>query len=141
MDLVGFGKLAFDVIVKGQTTQLMERLVILIVIFGVAIGITYLGIQAAKWGNPIAILQVYTYLYAFLMAITYTTVAIVLNSRNYSQNVYVGFWAIIIAELTAFVILRQTSNTRDSGWFAVPIVFATLVHFGLILWTYIINQT
>ena len=81
MDLVGFGKLAFDVIINKETTQLFERILVLTVIFGVAIGVTLLGVQAVKWGNPMLILRIYTYLYAFLVAITYASIVFVSSFR------------------------------------------------------------
>lgn len=138
VDVIGLTVVALNVIARGQTAQMWERFVILGALFFAALGLLLLGARGAKVDSATAVIRAYTYIYALLAAITYACIAWVLTTGQYTMDVYIGFWAIMIALLVAFGILRYVSKTEDRGWFSVPMFTATIWHFVLLVAVYIV---
>jgi hypothetical protein len=57
---------------------------------------------------------------------------------SFTPEEYLGFWILILAQLISFAILHRVSNVTDIGWFSIPLVVATLVHFCLIVFRFVI---
>ncbi len=139
-DSIGLAVLAAGVIFVGQTAQLWERFLILGTLFVAAIGLLLLGARGMKLDSSRAVMRFYAYVYAFLAAISYACVALILTLGDYSPAVYVGFWAILMVELIAFGILRFISKPTDHGWFAVPLGASTIWHGVLLVFVFVIMR-
>lgn len=137
-DVVGLGAVAIAVVFGGQTVGIWERFVILVALFVAALGLLLLGARGAKVDSATKVIRFYTYVYAILAAVTYACIAWVLATGEYTMDVYIGFWIIMVALLVAFGVLRFVSKTEDQGWFSVPMGTATIWHFVLLVAVYVV---
>lgn len=135
-DVIGVAAWAARLLFQGDASQLWVQLVVLVTLFVFAVGLVLLGTSITKVDSAQKIMQAYTHTFSILAAFTYLCMSYILSSASYEGSTYLGFWILMLAELGGFLVLRLVSRTRDQGWFAVPLITATLCHYILLVWKY-----
>jgi hypothetical protein len=126
---------------SGQVEQLWQRFLILAALFFAAIGLMLVGAKGTRLDSAKEVIKFYTYVYSILTAVSYALIAYILSMGTYTFQTYIGFWALLLAQLAAFGILRYFGRATDRGAFALPLITANLFHYTLLVVQYVILRT
>jgi hypothetical protein len=141
VDSIGLAMLAGNLILSGQVEQLWQRFLILAALFFAAIGLMLVGAKGTRLDSAKEVIKFYTYVYSILTAVSYALIAYILSMGTYTFQTYIGFWALLLAQLAAFGILRYFGRATDRGAFALPLITANLFHYTLLVVQYVILRT
>ena len=139
--LVAFGGLIYRLIIAQNTEGLGWSLALLALIFTFSASLNAVNAHASKTGSAQKFVQFLTYLYSVLVGLAYEAIVYqLLTSPRTGAKTYLGFWAILVACIVAFGVLRWISQLQDQGWLAIPIVVATLLHYTLMIIRYFLGE-
>lgn len=137
-DVLGIGKLAYDIVIVGNLADIGFKLVVLVIVFLFGIG---LGIVAIKgFGNMSVLLlgRFFAWVYIAIACLSYLGVIFALRQQTYDVNTYVAFILVMLAQLLAVkaihLVLRDSIDIQQ---YSIPVLAVCLVHAVLILYTYV----
>jgi len=137
-DILGIGKVVYEVVVIGNLSDLGFKILVLFVVFIFGIG---LGMVSLKGFGNLSIIQMgkfYAWLYIFLICLTYLGIAFVLRQHEYNVTTYTAFVVLIIAQLLAVKTIGSAlENQIDTKQFSIPILSICLIHGILVVYTYV----
>lgn len=141
-DILGIGKLAYDVVIARDLTDLGFRLIILVLIFLFGVG---LGVIAIKgFGNMwvLHMAKLYSWVYVAIACLSYLGIAFSLRIQSYAFSTYLAFIVIVASQLLAIKGIQiALEDDIDLRQFSIPILTVCLVHAILILYTYVFAAT
>jgi hypothetical protein len=137
-NLVGLGRLAYDVVIAGAATNLVIKVLILDLVFALGLGLGTLS--RGRFGSPAfgPFARVYTWVYLAFTWVTYLLITLRVNSQEYSLLQYLTLVFLLGAELLVIAALRLAVPDRTIGYFAVPMLAIVLFHLVLIVYRYVI---
>src|SRR3972149_1576313 len=137
-DILGIGKLAYDVIVAGQLVDLAFKLMVLVVVFLFGTGLGVLGIKGFRSIPSLYVIaRFYSWVYLAIACLSYLGIAFTLYTRNYTFGTYVAFVSVIQTELLAIYALHVVIPKHDLRHFSIPILAVCSAHVILIVYTYV----
>jgi hypothetical protein len=136
-DILGIGKLAYDVIVVRQLSNLGFKLVVLVLVFLFGIGLGVISIKGFQNTNLLTIAEFYAWVYVAIACLSYLGIALSLNRQGYTFGTYVAFVLVIVAELLAMYALHVVIDDHDIRQYSIPILSICLVHAILIVYAYV----
>ncbi|MGC9424118.1 hypothetical protein [Vibrio sp.] len=83
-DILGLGKLAYDVIVQGNVNDLLIKVLILALAFLFGIGLGYLGVRGFRNTTIPSVARLYAWIYLGIACTSYFGVAVVLNRQDFT---------------------------------------------------------
>ena len=137
INLVGLGRIAYDVVIAGAATNLLVKVLILDLVFAFGLGLGTLS--RSRFGSPAfgPFARVYTWVYLAFTWVTYLLITLRVNSQEYSVLQYLTLIFMLGVELLAIAALRLVVTDRTIGYFAVPMLAIVLFHLALIVYRYI----
>jgi hypothetical protein len=136
-DILGIGKVAYDVIVQGQLADLGFKLVVLVIVFLFGIGLGVISIRGFQNTSLLVIARFYAWVYVAIVCLSYFGVALLLHRQCYNLGTYVAFVLVILAELLAVAALHVVIEEHDIRQFSIPVLTVCLVHAILVVYAYI----
>jgi hypothetical protein len=137
-DVLGIAKLAFDVIVLGNLTDLGIRLVILVVVFFFGIFLGAVSLRGNGNTSLLTISKYFAWLYVTLACLSYIGIAFFLVGQEYNYSIYLAFVLIIATELLAVKFLQLAIGPGlNMRFFAFPILASCALHAILVILQYI----
>ena len=137
INLLGVARLAYDVVVLGDVSGLVVKVVILAIVylFGLGLG----TVSYRRFGNAAfpQFATVYAWAYLALTCLTYLGATFRVSLHDYSLLLYGAFLFIILLELAAVIALRLFIPGKVIGVFAIPMIAIVLFHLGLVVYQYI----
>ena len=137
-DILGLGKLAYDVIVQGNVNDLLVKVLILVLAFLFGIGLGYLGVRGFRDTTIPSIARLYAWIYLGITCASYFGVAVVLNRQDFSFVTFLAFVLVITAELLAILGLHLVIEELDLRLLSIPIFSVSAFHIILVLYRYIL---
>lgn len=134
---MGIGKLAYDVIVERELSDLGFKLVVLVLVFLFGIGLGVVSIKGFQNTNLLMIAQFYAWIYVAIACLSYFGIAFALNQKGYTFGTYVAFILVIAVELLAMYALHVVIDNHDIRQYSIPILTVCLVHGILIVYSYV----
>jgi hypothetical protein len=141
INLLGIARLAYDVVVLGDVSGVVVKVVILAIvyIFGLGLGaVSYRRFENAAFPQ---FATVYAWAYLALTCLTYLGATFRVSLHDYSLLLYGAFLFIILLELGAVIALRLFIPGKAIGVFAIPMIAIVLFHLGLVVYQYIFAST
>jgi hypothetical protein len=137
-NLVGLGRLAYDVVIAPPATNLLIKVLILDLLFALGLGLGTLS--RGRFGSPAfgPFARVYTWVYLAFTWVTYLLITLRVNSQEYSLLQYLTLVFLLGVELLVVAALRLAVPDRTIGYFAVPMLAIVLFHLVLIVYRYVI---
>lgn len=138
-DILGLGKLAYDVIVSRNFSDLPIKVLLLLLgfLFGISLG--YLGIKGFKSKTIPSVVRLYAWIYLLITCASYIGIAISINQQNYTIGSFLAFGLVLITELLAIVGLHVVVEDIDLRLFSIPILTASAFHLLLVINRYILS--
>jgi hypothetical protein len=137
INLVGLGRIAYDVVIAGAATNLLVKDIIIDLVFAFGLGLGI--ISRSRFGSPVfsPFARVYTWVYLAFTWVTYLLVTLRINSQEYSFLQYLTLLFMLGVELLSIAALRMAVPDRTMGYFAIPMLAIVLFHLALIVYRYI----
>ena len=137
VNLVGLGRIAYDVVIAGAASNLLVKVLILDLVFAFGLGLG--SLSRGRFGSQVfgPFARVYTWVYLAFTWVTYLLITLRVNSQQYSVLQYLTLLFLLGVELLAIVALRLVVTDRTIGYFAIPMLAIVLFHLVLIVYRYI----
>lgn len=135
-DIIALGQLAYNIIVKGETSNIALRLAAVAFVFVLGYGLGMAGLRGFGKTTIDKVLQAYVWGYLLLACISYLGATSMLRSE-YTLSTYMSSIIIIVCQLTAFMVLRSASQVRPAVAHALALMTVAVLH-ALIFLYYII---
>lgn len=141
-DVLGLGKLAYDVIIIGDLTDLGFKLIVLLLVFLFGIGLGVVAVKGFDNTRVVDLARIYAWIYIAIACFSYLGIALALRSQDYNFSTYVAFVIVIISQLFAVKAMQiALEENLDIRHFSIPILTVCLVHGVLIVYTYVFATT
>ena len=126
-DLIALGQLAYTVIIRRESENLVLRLVTIILVFFLGWGLGYIGLKTREKSATEKILYVYLWAYLLLACISYLGVVRQLRDA-FTFFEYITYVVIIAIQLAAFLVLLRTIKTQFLMPFALSLMTTSVIH-------------
>lgn len=136
-DILGIGKLAYDVIVARQLSDLGFKMIVLVLVFLFGVGLGVISIKGFQNTSLLSIAQFYAWVYVAIACLSYLGISFSLNKQGYTFGTYVAFVFVILAELLAMYALHVVIDDHDIRQYSIPILGVCLVHAILVVYAYV----
>lgn len=141
-DILGIGKLAFDVVITGNLTDLGFRLLILTVVFFFGIGLGVVAMKGFENTRVVDMAIFFSWVYIAIACLSYLGIALSLKNQDYTILTYFSFVVIIGSQLLAAKGIQiALEDDLDIRQFSIPILTICLIHAILIVYSYIFIAT
>lgn len=135
-DIIALGQLAYNTIIKGETSNIALRLIAIALVFALGYGLGIVGIKGFGRTTIDKVLQGYVWGYLVLACISYLGAISMLRSK-YDFNTYISSIIIIVFQLAAFMILRSASQVRPEVAHALALMTVSVLHALIFLYNII----
>jgi len=135
-DILFLAKLSYDIIVKDDTSNILLKLIAIMLMFalGYGLGVFGLKVRDLKKISVETVLQIYVWGYLVLACTSYLGVTSMFRSP-YSLTTYMSSVIIIAFQLVAFMILRHASNVKPKIPHALALMTVSVIH----AWIFVYN--
>lgn len=135
--ILGVGKLAYDVIVLQEFSDLAFKSIVLVITLLFGIGVGFVNLRG--FPNPYLFLfaRYYAWVYVAMVCISYLGIAMSLYGRDYSLVLYWAYVAVVLVELFAIYALHVGLNTRDTHLHSIPLLAVCIIHVLMIVYAYV----
>ena len=138
-DILGLGKLAYDVIVQGNVSDLLIKVLLLALAFLFGVGLGYLGMKGFKNTTIPSVARLYAWIYLGITCASYFGVAVVFSRQDYTFITFLAFVLVVAAELLAIMGLHVVIEELDLRLLSIPLLSVAAFHIILILYRYILT--
>lgn len=137
-DIIALAQLAYNIIVKGETSNIALRLIAIALVFALGYGLGIFGLKVRNFDKDFTgkVLQAYVWGYLILACVTYLGVTSMFRSP-YSLNIYISSIIIIVFQLVAFMVLRSVSRVRPEVAHALALMTVSVMHALIFLYNII----
>jgi hypothetical protein len=137
-DILGIGKIAYDVVVVGNLADLGFRLIILVLVFLFGIGLGLVAIRGFNNTRVVDMAKFYSWVYVAIACLSYLGVSFALRRHDYAFGTYFAFVVVILSQLLAIKGIQiAIEEDMDIRKYSIPILSVCLIHAVLIVYTYI----
>ena len=141
-DILGIGKLAYDVVIIGDLTDLGFRLLILVIVFFFGIGLGVVAMKGFENTRVVDMAIFFSWVYIAIACLSYLGIAFSLRNQEYTVLTYLSFVVIIGSQLLATKGIQiALEDDIDIRQFSIPILTICLIHAILIVYSYIFAGT
>lgn len=137
VDVAGLGKLAYDVVARGQLTDIGFKLIVLVAVFLFGIGLGILSVRGFANTSVYVIARFYAWTYLGICCISYLGIAFVLHQQHYTAGTFAALVVVLAAELLAVGALHVVIEEHDIRPFSLPLLAVCVVHALLIVYGYV----
>lgn len=135
-DIIALAQLAYNIIVKGETSNIALRLIAIALVFALGYGLGILGLRGFGKASVEKVLQAYVWGYLVLACVSYLGVISMFRSP-YTLNIYISSIVIIVFQLVAFMILRSVSRVKPEMAHALALMTVSVLHALIFLYNII----
>lgn len=135
-DIVALGQLAYNIIVKGETSNIILPLVAIILVFLLGYGLGMLGLRGFAKTSVERVLQFYVWGYLILACLSYFGVISTFRSP-YNFSSYIAYIIIIVIQLAAFWTLRNVCDVKPEVAHALALMTVSVIHALIFLYNII----
>ncbi len=137
-DILGIGKLAYDVIVVGDLADLGFKLIVLVIVFLFGVGLGVVSIRGFGNISLLVFARLYAWVYVAIACLSYLGIAFAMRQQNYDFGTYVAFVLVVAVQLLAVKAMQVALEKEiDIRQFSIPILTICLIHAVLIVYTYV----
>ena len=139
-DMLGIGKLAYDVVIGENLDNLIFKIMILFLAFAFGAGLGIISIKGFKNATIPMATKYLAWLHVVIIVASYVGIAFILKNQNYAFGTYIAFISVLGAELLTLIGLHAVINELNMYAFSVPILSATLLHLIIICYAYVFKS-
>lgn len=137
INLAGVTRLVYDVVVASLTTNLLAKIIILALVYGIGLGLGTLSQRRFGSGAFPLFARVYTWVYLVVAWVTYLGVTLIVNQQTYSILQYIYLIVILAVVMATVLSLRLIVPRRTIGLAAIPMLAIVLFHLLAVVYRYV----
>jgi len=139
-DTIALSQLAYDIVVTSQTTDVIVRFVIIILVFFLGIGLGSIGMRGEERERIEKVLRVYIWAYLIMACLTYLGIVVQLR-EPYTFMTYISYVVIVTIQIGAFLILRDASRVGVTASFPLALMTTSLIHALILLYQFVLLRS
>jgi hypothetical protein len=137
INLVGLGRLAYDVVVAGAAANLVVKVIILAVVFIIGLGLGVLSLRRFQSPAFPLFARVYTWAFLAFTWVTYLGITLQVNAQQYSLLQYLSYLLLLGTQIAMVIGLGLMVPGRTIAIFAIPVLAVVLFHLLLVVYKYV----
>ena len=139
-DAIALAQLSYDIVAAKQTSDIVVRFVVVILVFFLGVGLGSIGLRGDERERIEKILRVY--IWAYLIMACFTYLGIIAQFRDkYTFASYISYLVIVMIQIVAFMTLKQASRVGATASFPLALMSTSLVHALILLYQFIYRRS